>query len=222
MFAERHVNAAFPIVVISDTMCPWCFVGKRRLEHALGRLPDIPVALGWWPFLLDPRIPRQGMDRKEYLRNKFGSVDGGEMYRQLRSAGEEEGIAFAFDAIRKAPSTVDSHRVVHWAAERDRQAEMVERLFQLYFTEGADIGDHEVLVSAAGDAGLDADLIRQKLQTEEDCDTVLEMVAQAQQLGVTAVPTLILGGCRAVVGAQPADRLVEMIRRAAEEFAESR
>lgn len=221
MSARANFSTPFPIAVVSDTMCPWCFIGKGRLERALARLPDIPVAVGWWPFLLDPRIPPGGSDRKLYLRSKFGSADGGEMYLRLKEAGREEGIAFAFDAIEKAPNTVDSHRLIHWAGANNRQSETVERLFQLYFLEGADIGDADVLAGAAGEAGLDAEDVRARLQTEEDRAVVLAMIGQAQQLGISAVPTFILGGRRAVIGAQPADVLVEQIRIAARSFAEN-
>jgi predicted DsbA family dithiol-disulfide isomerase len=210
---------AFPISVISDVMCPWCYVGKRRLEAALKRLPHIEARVSWWPFLLDPTIPPGGVDRGEYLRKKFGSADGGEMYMALREAGREEGIDFAFDAIERSPSTVDAHRLIQWAAsDPQMQDEVVERLFQLYFIEGADIGDPDVLTGAAETAGLNPGEVRARLADDRDRQAVLTMVEQTTKAGVNAVPAFVLGGKRAVVGAQPADLLAEQIELAEEEY----
>lgn len=208
----------FPIKVIADVMCPWCFVGKRRLERTLERLPHINAVVTWWPFLLDPTIPPEGVDRGEYLRKKFGSADGGEMYLALREVGREDGIEFAFDAIERSPNTVDAHRLIYWADNPQTQDAVVERLFQLYFLEGADISDAEVLAGAAADAGMDAESVREKLADDRDRDTILKMVEEMQKAGVNAVPAFVLGGKRAVVGAQPVDLLQQQIELAEEEF----
>jgi predicted DsbA family dithiol-disulfide isomerase len=208
----------FPIKVIGDVMCPWCFVGKRRLERTLERLPHINAVVTWWPFLLDPTIPPEGVDRGEYLRKKFGSADGGEMYLALREVGREDGIEFAFDAIERSPNTVDAHRLIYWADNPQTQDAVVERLFQLYFLEGADISDAEVLAGAAADAGMDAESVREKLADDRDRDTILKMVEEMQKAGVNAVPAFVLGGKRAVVGAQPVDLLQQQIELAEEEF----
>jgi len=217
--SESGAPDAFPISVISDVMCPWCYVGKRRLEAALKRLPHIDARVSWWPFLLDPTIPPGGVDRAEYLRKKFGSADGGEMYMALRAAGREEGIDFAFDAIERSPSTVDAHRLIQWAAsDPQMQDEVVERLFQLYFVEGADIGDPDVLTGAAESAGMNPGEMRARLADDGDRQSVLTMVEQTTKAGVNAVPAFVLGGKRAVVGAQPAELLAEQIELAEEEF----
>lgn len=208
----------FPIKVIADIMCPWCFVGKRRLERTLERLPHINAVVTWWPFLLDPTIPPEGVDRGEYLRKKFGSADGGEMYLALREVGREDGIEFAFDAIERSPNTVDAHRLIYWADNPQTQDAVVERLFHLYFLEGADISDPEVLAGAAADAGMNAESVREKLADDRDRDTILKMVEQMQKAGVNAVPAFVLGGKRAVVGAQPVDLLQQQIELAEEEF----
>lgn len=208
----------FPIKVISDVMCPWCFVGKRRLEGALERLPHIDAAVTWWPFQLDPTLPPGGIERGEYLRKKFGSADGGEMYMALREIGREDGIEFTFDTIERAPNTVDAHRLIYWAGAGRTQDAVVERLFQLYFLEGADIGDADVLAGAAADAGMDAGAVQEKLADDRDRDTILKMVEQTQNAGVNAVPAFVLGGKRAVVGAQPVELLQEQIELAEEEF----
>lgn len=219
---ERYQPAPlepFPISVISDVMCPWCFIGKRRLEGALKRLAHVEARVNWWPFLLDPTIPPGGVDRGEYLRKKFGATDGGEMYLALREAGREEGIDFAFDAIERSPSTVDAHRVIQWAAGNPQmQDAVVERLFQLYFLEGADIGDPDVLTGAAEAAGMDAGEVRARLADDRDRQAVLTMVEQTTKAGVNAVPAFVLGGKRAVVGAQPVELLAEQIELAEEEF----
>ena len=210
---------AFTISVISDVMCPWCFVGKRRLEHALAKLPHIDAQVSWWPFLLDPTIPPGGVDRGEYLHKKFGSADGGEMYMALREAGREEGIEFAFDAIERAPNTVDAHRLIQWAAGNSSvQEAVVERLFRLYFLEGSDIGDPDVLTSAAEAVGMAPGEVRARLADDRDRQSVLTMVEQTTKAGVNAVPAFVLGGKRAVVGAQPAELLAEQIELAEEEF----
>jgi len=208
----------FPIKVIADVMCPWCFVGKRRLERALEQLPHIDTVVTWWPFLLDPTLPPEGVDRGEYLQKKFGSADGGEMYLALREVGREDGIEFAFDAIERSPSTVDAHRLIYWASDPQMQNAVAERLMQLYFLEGADIGDPEVLAGAAADVGMNADDVRAKLADDRDRDTILKMVDEITQAGVNAVPSFVLGGKRAVVGAQPVELLQEQIELAEEEF----
>jgi len=208
----------FPIKVIADVMCPWCFVGKRRLERALEQLPHIDTVVTWWPFLLDPTLPPEGVDRGEYLQKKFGSADGGEMYLALREVGREDGIEFAFDAIERSPSTVDAHRLIYWASDPQMQNAVAERLMQLDFLEGADIGDPEVLAGAAADVGMNADDVRAKLADDRDRDTILKMVDEITQAGVNAVPSFVLGGKRAVVGAQPVELLQEQIELAEEEF----
>jgi predicted DsbA family dithiol-disulfide isomerase len=219
---DPYVPEPVPIAVISDVMCPWCFIGMRRLEQALDQLPELSVAVNWWPFLLDPTIPPEGVSRSDYLRQKFGSPDGGEMYRRVREAGDAEGIAFNFEAIETSPNTINAHRLIHWASAFGRQSAIVERLFQLYFEEGADVGDADVLAEAAGGVGLSADAVRAKLATDDDRAAIVEMIRQTQAAGVSAVPTFIIGGKRGVIGAQPVALLVEQISLAAEEFAASR
>jgi len=208
----------FPISVVADVMCPWCYVGKRRLETALRQLSHIDAVVTWWPFMLDPTLPPEGVDRGEYLQKKFGSADGGEMYLALREIGREEGIEFAFDAISRSPSTVDAHRLIHWAGNPRTQDAVVERLFQLYFLEGVDISDPEALAGAAADAGMDVEEVRAKLADDRDRDTILKMAEEMTKAGVNAVPAFVLGGKRAVVGAQPVELLSEQIELAEEEF----
>jgi predicted DsbA family dithiol-disulfide isomerase len=144
------------IDVVSDVMCPWCFVGKRRLERALAEAADVPVEVIWRPFQLDPTLPPDGKDRRAYLEEKFGGPEqAAAIYERIREAGREEGIAFAFDRIARSPNTLDAHRLIRWAGEEGVQDAMVERLFELYFLEGADLTREATLVEAAVAAGME-------------------------------------------------------------------
>lgn len=202
------------IDVVSDVVCPWCYLGKRRLERALS-LAGVDSTVRWRPFRLDPTIPPGGLDRHEYLTKKFGSVEAvAPAHARLTALGKEEGIDFRFDRITRSPDTVDAHRVIRWAGA-DRQDAMVERLFRAYFTEGRDIGDQEVLAALAGDVGLDATAIARRLATDEDRAEVEAEIDNAYRIGVTGVPGFILDGRYAVMGAQPAKTLADAIAQVA-------
>lgn len=203
------------IDVVSDIMCPWCLIGKRRLEQALALRSDVPVQIRWRPFQLDPTIPEDGMDRQEYLQNKFGGPDGAkEIYDRVRQAGSDEGIEFKFEAIKKSPNTLNAHRLIRWAGSYDAQNEIVEKLFNLYFIEGADLTDINVLLGAAEDAGLEREVIEQLLSSDADKDSVREEIVSASQMGVTGVPCFIVDRKYAVMGAQPADVIAGAIDQA--------
>ena len=205
------------IDVISDVMCPWCLIGKRRLEKALESRPDIPVEVRWRPFQLDPTIPENGMSRKEYLENKFG-VDGAqEVYARIREAGKDDEIDFNFEKIEKSPNTLNAHRLIRWAAAFNAQDAMVERLFNLFFLEGADLTDHETLLQAAEDAGLEREVVERLLPGDADKDEVRQEIVTAGQMGVTGVPCFIVDQKYAVMGAQPADVIAGAISKAFEE-----
>ena len=197
--------------IVSDVMCPWCYVGKRRFEKALSELDDtIEVDVRWRPFQLDPTLPRGGRDRKAYLKSKFGSSEHARRaYASIREAGAAEGIPFDFDAIAVSPNTLDAHRLVRWAASAGSsvQNRVVEILFRMYFTEGGNVGDPAVLLAAAGEAGMDANVVEALLHSDADRPEVMEEIATAQRMGVTGVPCFILDGRYAVVGAQPAETL---------------
>lgn len=201
------------IDIISDTLCPWCFIGKRRLERALKILGNPAVEIFWHPFQLDSTIPPEGIDRKLYLSRKFGADGAKQVYARIEQAGAEEGIPFAFDKILKSPNTLDSHRLIRWATAVGRQNEVAERLFALLFIEGADIGDKEVLADAAADCGLDREEISEKLQTDEDLETVKREVAEAYRLGISGVPAFIIARSGLVNGAQSAEILADAIQR---------
>ncbi len=211
--------APLSIDVVSDVVCPWCFIGKRRLEAAIAGVPEIPVAVRWRPFQLDPSVPPGGLDRDEYMRRKFGS-DGSLDAAQdrLTAMGLAEGAPYRFDLIRRSPNTIDAHRVVRWATEAGREEEIVERLFTDYFAEGRDVGDHKVLADAGESVGLDRETTLRRLASAHDRAAVEAEIAAAQRIGVTGVPCFIIGNKYGVVGAQTADVLASAIRKAAGEL----
>jgi predicted DsbA family dithiol-disulfide isomerase len=203
---------AVTIDVISDVVCPWCYLGKRRLARAVGLVPEIQLVVRWRPFRLDPTIPPEGVAREDYLTAKFGSLAAlDESHRQLEQRGREEGIDYRFDRITRSPNTVDAHRVVRWAAAEGVQDDMVERLFAAYFSEGLDVGDAAVL---AADVGLDGDAVARRLASEEDSDLVIAEIENAYRVGVSGVPCFIIDRRLAVTGAHPAEVLVQAIGQA--------
>jgi len=202
------------IDVISDVMCPWCYIGKRRLERALAERPDIAVDVRWRPFQLDTSIPREGMDRKDYLERKFGPERADEVYDAIKETGAQEGIPFAFDRIEKSPNTIDAHRVVRWAAAGGNQQVAVENLFKGYFTEGRDLTDANYLAGVAVEAGLDREIVERLLAGDADRDRISEEVQLAQRMGVQGVPCFIFAGKYVVLGAQGPAILVKAIDQA--------
>lgn len=207
--------APLTIDIISDVVCPWCYVGKRKLEAALALKADVPVELRWRPYQLDPTIPPGGLPRREYMAKKFGSTERlAEIYERIESVGRETNIAFAFDKMERSPNTLDAHRLIRWAASAGVQDAVVQRLFTAFFEEGADIGDHAVLLRVAGDCGMDAALVSELLAGEADKDAVRDEITQAQRLGINGVPFFIIGGRYAVSGAQSAEVLVKAIESA--------
>lgn len=202
-------RAALAVDVVSDVMCPWCYVGKRRLEQAVAR-SGIAVAVRWRPFQLDPTLPGTGKDRALYLAEKFGSAERARrLYAPIRAAGDEEGIGFDFEAIRVAPNTLDAHRLIRWALSGGVQDIVVEALFRAYFIEGRDIGDRAVLIDIAAAAGMDVALVAELLERGADIATIEQEIALARRMGVTGVPTFIVDNRYAVVGAQPAEQLIQ-------------
>ncbi len=209
------------IDVVSDVVCPWCFLGRKRLENALAMLPEVEAEIRWRPFQLDPTLPPQGKDRQAYMREKFGNgskID--DIHKQLTELGEENGIVFDFEAITRAPNTLDAHRLIHWAAQAapDTQNKLVGTLFSLYFEQGQDIGDHEVLVDAAASVGMDAAVVARLLESDADKATIREEIDTANRIGVRGVPCFIIDQKYAVMGAQNADVLADAIRQTAEGF----
>ncbi|MCP4382195.1 MAG: DsbA family oxidoreductase [Hyphomicrobiales bacterium] len=206
------------IHVISDVVCPWCYLGRNRLAAALAQNPEVDAIVDWKSFRLDPTIPMGGIPREQYLSNKFGSVEATRpMYDQLIELGTEEGIAFRFDRITRSPNTVDAHRLIRWSAKDGKQDAVVEGLFKAYFTEGLDVGERRVLLAVAEDAGLRSQSIATRLSSEEDIAVVEAEIEHAYHIGVSGVPCFILGGRYVVTGAQPARVLADAIRTVAAE-----
>ncbi len=213
----RHV---MPIDVISDVVCPWCFIGRRRLGEALvlyaARAPESRPVVSWHPFQLNPSLPREGIDRRAYLEAKFGGRErAAEIYERVRAAGRSVGIDFAFERIERQPNTRDAHRVISWAQARGDAEDLVERLFRAYFLEGRFIGERQVLAAIAGEAGFPVDETRAYLESDTGADTIEAMDRRVRELGVTGVPFFIFDGKVAVSGAQEAPTLVAAMTEAA-------
>ncbi|WP_422024793.1 DsbA family oxidoreductase [Pyruvatibacter mobilis] len=190
------------IDVVSDTVCPWCYIGKKRFDAAQTERPDIELEVRWRPFQLDPTIPPEGVDRREYLEAKFGKNRSREVGDAIREAGEDAGISFAFDKIDRSPNTFDSHRLIRWSASAGCQNEIVDILFRRYFEDGEDIGDRKVLVDAAQEAGMDHELVAYLLLHNKDAELVAKEASQAREMGISGVPTFLFQGAYAVMGAQ--------------------
>ncbi len=210
------------IDVISDTVCPWCFIGKRRLMRAMAMRPNIAFDVKWRPYRLDPTIPKGGMDRQAYMRTKFGDdpMKIVEMYKQIAAEGAKDGIEFDFAAIKRRPDTLDSHRLIRWAEAAGVQDEVVERLFIAYFENGEDIGDVRVLADIADLCGMDGVEVAQMLESDADAALVEREDQIAHEMGVTGVPAMIFGSKLAVSGAREPEMLAVVIDRVAAMSAE--
>ena len=203
------------IDIVSDTVCPWCFIGKRRIGRAMAMRPHVNFDVFWRPYRLDPTIPREGVDRRAYLKAKFGdSPRSSAMGDAIRAEGAGEGIEFAFDKIAKSPNTLDSHRLVRWAASAGVQDDMVERLFGAYFIDGRDVGDPAVLSAIAGEAGMDGELVATLLAGDADLEAVEREAGLANEMGISGVPTFIFDSKFMISGAHEAELLVRVIDKA--------
>jgi predicted DsbA family dithiol-disulfide isomerase len=218
------MNASAPprvltIDVISDVVCPWCYIGRRRLGAALaslaGREPGVEPRVRWHPFQLNPDLPHEGIARRAYLEAKFGGRERANgIYERVRAAGTTVGIDFAFDRIERQPNTLDAHRLIAWAQSSGKGEDVVERLFRAYFLDGRGIGDRAVLAAVAVAAGLDSDAASALLTSEEGAAEVEATDRRVRALGVTGVPFFIFAGRVAVAGAQEPDALVEAMTQA--------
>lgn len=190
--------------IISDPICPWCYIGKTRLDQALESRPDHGFEIEWHPFLLNPDMPPEGMDRDTYLETKFGGRQGAaEVYGQILRAAEETGLSLRFDLIRRTPNTVDAHRLIHWAGLYEVQNKVVDALFAAYFKDGLDISDHEVLTAIASAEGMEGEVIARLLAQDVDRKGIAERARYAREKGVRGVPCFIVENHHVVQGAQP-------------------
>ncbi len=198
--------------ILSDPICPWCYIGKANLDRALGQVGDHPFEIEWHPFQLNPEMPIGGMDRQTYLETKFGGKAGAvKAYAPVLAHAEKAGLTINFDAIQRTPNTLDAHRLIHWAGIEGRQTFVVSALFTAYFVEGRDIGHAEVLADIADSAGLDAAVIGKLLASDADMADILARDAHSRQMGISAVPTFIVAGQHAVPGAQSTDMWLKVM-----------
>jgi predicted DsbA family dithiol-disulfide isomerase len=210
-------NQPVRIDVVSDVVCPWCFIGKRRLEKALALRPGVAVEVHWRAYFLNDWIPREGMSREQYLTTKFGSPERYKgIAQRVTAAAAEEGLTYASDKMKRQPNTLDCHRLIRWAEAIGKAAEMKQKLMDLYFTQGADLTDRDTLVKAAADVGLDADTVRAALASDQDVAEVEQEAQSAKAAGIEGVPCFIFGGKFAVSGAQSPEYLADAIDRVAQ------
>ncbi len=211
-------RARLTIEVVHDLVCPWCRLGVRRLCATLQRRPDLACDVVWQPFLLNPDMPRAGMARYDYVIRKFGGEERARrLYASITEIGRSQGLVFRFDRIRRAPSSVDAHRLVRWAGRFGRAAEAVEAIFQAYFTDGRDIGDHAVLCAIAGNIGLEAAAARAFLESDVETEAVHADNLRAHRLGINGVPCFIVDGRHAIAGAQEPEVIERLLDVAAVE-----
>ena len=218
-------NAPLSIDIVSDVMCPWCYIGQKNLDAAKAIASEVDVSVHWRPYQLDPTLPPMGKDRQQYLNEKFGGEErAAGIYQRVKDAGRQSGIDFNFDLMKVSPNTLDAHRLIRWAGGISPQVQdkLVRRLFEMFFEEGSNVGDHAVLLDAAGYAGMDVDLVRELLASDRDKQSIQKEIGRAQQMGVTGVPFFIIANKYALSGAQPPEVLANAIRQISAEMKEDK
>ena len=205
--------------ILSDPICPWCFIGKTQLQRALAAAPRNPFAIQWHPFQLNPDMPPEGMDRRAYLEAKFGGQEGAvKAYLPVAEKAREAGIEINFEAMQRTPNTLDAHRLIHWAGIENAQNAVVDALFAAYFQEGRDIGDPEVLADLADGVGMDASVVLRLLASDADREDIQRRDALGREMGINSVPTFIVAGKHAVPGAQPTELWQKVISELKEQI----
>lgn len=198
--------------IMSDPICPWCYIGKAHLDRALTAHPDHPFEIEWHPFQLNPTMPREGMGRREYLEGKFGGKEGAvRAYAPVVEHAEKAGLKIDFEGMKRTPNTLDAHRLIHWAGIEGKQTAAVSSLFKAYFVETRDIGDAEVLADIADGIEMDAALVRRLLASDADREDIAGRDAHSRKMGISSVPTFIIAGQHAVPGAQPPELWAQVI-----------
>ena len=198
--------------ILSDPICPWCYIGKANLDRALEARPGHPFRIEWHPFQLNPDMPPGGMDRRAYLEAKFGGkAQAAEVYARIDEAARRAGLEIDWSTIERAPNTLDAHRLIHWAGLEGRQNAVVAALFRAYFREGRDIGDRAVLLDIAGAAGLDAAMTERLFESGADLEDIRARDAHARDRGVSGVPTFVVANRHVVPGAQPPELWMQVI-----------
>lgn len=198
--------------ILSDPICPWCYIGWTNLAKALAARPDHPFTIEWHPFQLNPGMPAEGMDRRAYLEAKFGGKDGAvRAYAPVLAHAEAAGLALNFEKIARTPNTLDAHRLIHWAGLEGRQTPLVVALFAAYFTQGRDIGDHATLIDIAADVGLDRAMIATLLAGSADRAEIAARDSHTRARGINGVPSFVIAGQHVLSGAQPTDTWIAVI-----------
>ena len=214
MVDTSDAPASVHVDVVSDVVCPWCYIGKRRLEGAIALARDVEVSINWRAYFLNPWIPREGIDRQTYLETKFGSPERyAVIAERIASAAAMEGLVYNPDKIGRQPNTLDCHRLILWSRSATDPARMKQRLMELYFAEGADLTDPKVLIEAAVDVGMDGDLVRRLLASDADIDRIEGDATAAKEAGIDGVPCFIFGSSVIVTGAQSPEYLASAIER---------
>jgi predicted DsbA family dithiol-disulfide isomerase len=207
--------------IISDPICPWCYIGKANLERALAEVSEPPFAIEWHPFQLNPDMPLEGMGRRDYLEGKFGGKEGAvRAYSPIADAAAAAGLELNLEGIKTTPNTVNAHRLIHWAGLQALQSPVVDALFKAYFVEGRDIGDSDVLADIADGAGMDAAVVRRLLEGDEDVQLIQDRDQHSRKMGVTGVPCFIVASQHAVPGAQPPETWAKVIAEISEQAEE--
>ena len=207
--------------ILSDPICPWCYIGKANLDRALAEIPDHPFVIEFHPFQLNPDMPAEGMDRRAYLEAKFGGKAGAaRAYAPVVEHAEAAGLTLNLDKIQRTPNTLDAHRLIHWAGIEGRQYAAASALFNAYFVEGRDIGDHEVLSDLADSLDMDASVVMKLLSSDADREDIRRRDAHSREMGINSVPTFIVAGKHAVPGAQSAELWQKVIKEIQEQSAE--
>ena len=206
--------------IMSDPICPWCYIGKSYLDRALEAHPDHPFEIEWHPFQLNPDMPPDGMDRRAYLEGKFGGKEWAiKAYTPVVEHAQKAGLKIVFEAMKRTPNTLDAHRLIHWAGIEGRQTAAVSTLFRAYFVDGRDIGFHDVLADVADSIEMDASVVRRLLSSDADAEDIKARDSHSREMGVSSVPTFIVGGRHAVPGAQPPElwaKVIEDLREGAQ------
>ncbi|QBY00289.1 DsbA family oxidoreductase [Rhodophyticola sp. CCM32] len=205
--------------ILSDPICPWCYIGKAQLDRALEAAPDHPFAMEWHPFQLNPDMPAEGMDRRAYLEAKFGGKSGAiEVYSRIAEHATAAGLEINFEGITRTPNTLNAHRLIHWAGLEGRQTATVSTLFKAYFVEGKDIGDLPTLIGIAENVGMDAAMVDRLFASDADAEDIRARDAHARARGVTGVPTFILANSHVLPGAQPPETWANVIEEISEQM----
>jgi predicted DsbA family dithiol-disulfide isomerase len=205
--------------IMSDPICPWCFIGKAHLDKALADHPNHPFLIEWHPFQLNPDMPANGMGRRDYLEGKFGGKEAAvRAYAPVVESAEQAGVAIDFEGMKRTPNTMNAHRLIHWAGIEGRQTAAVSALFKAYFTDARDIGNHEVLADIADGIEMDAAVVTRLLGTDEDMKAISDRDAHSRKMGISSVPTFIIANQHAVPGAQPPELWAQVIADLAEQI----